>query len=130
MAGEPHGEPGCETESEPLPWHPDGEAYVDGGLSAAAPQPEGLTTITVSPISGPQGELREGHVHLCPLPEGPSVPFVAPSLAGMRCYLSFQNLRAARFSLGLSRDMRREWYEAGREDAARFLDDAHMPLTK
>ena len=128
------GEPGNESRSKikTIPWHPGGEAYVDGGLSAAAPRPVGLETITVSPISGPQGRLREDHSHMCPLPEGPSVPFVAPCLAGMRCYLSFQNLRAARGSLGLSRDLRREWHEAGRKDAARFLmrflEDTSVPL--
>jgi len=112
-----------------LPWSPHGEAYVDGGLSAAAPLlPRQLQchTITVSPISGPQGvrtPASDGpcaHLHLCPLDSSLRVPLIAPALAGMRCYLSVNNLRAAGESVGASGEALSVWYGRGVADAERF----------
>ena len=88
-----------------------------------------LSHVTVSPISGPRGVLRHpsalggptSHLHLCPADDSPRIPFVEPRLAGMRCFLSRQNLNALRCSLGASPAVMRRWYERGQVDAETLL---------
>jgi len=112
-----------------LPWSPHGVAYVDGGLSAAAPLlPHALRchTLTISPIAGPRGVIarpradRPAHLHLCPSDASLRVPLVAPALAGMRCYLSAQNLRALSASVHAPPEALKGWYERGAADAELF----------
>jgi len=113
-----------------LPFSPHGEAYVDGGITNTAPllaEACDAHTLTVSPISGPQGCLQgpsvsqPAHYHLAPQDHSLRAPGVAPRLAGMRCYLSVDNLRAFRVSVGASRRMLVRWYERGVADAEQFL---------
>jgi len=109
------------VEGDGLPFSPHGEAYVDGGLTAAVPLPPPelqLATITVAPISGPRGRLHEyEHLHVCPADASLKVPVVAPALAGMRCFLSVDNLVAARRSMGASVPSLQRYYERGQADA-------------
>lgn len=121
-----------------LPFSPHGEAYVDGGISNSAPvleRPAAVHTVTVSPISGPQGCLVAptaascGHYHLAPLDASPRVPFVAPALAGMRCFLSLDNLRAFQSSLSGRPATLTRWYERGVADAERFAAEHAPPET-
>jgi hypothetical protein len=95
-------------------------AYVDGGLSAALPPlpPDlGLRELTVSPISGPRGAARDGRrLHLCPSDRSWRLP-VAPSLRGLRVYLSVDNAHAAQAAVGAPPAVLQRWYERGREDA-------------
>ena len=88
------------------------------------------STITCSPISGPSGALSPGsHFHLCPLDGGSGkLPWVAPKLAGMRCYLSVENLRAFQVSMRAREHTLRKWYERGSEDAQRFTAEHEPPL--
>ena len=115
--------------STALPQFPHGVAYVDGGLSAVAPLlPSAVRShvITVSPISGPHGMLSPpladapAHLHICPLDSSFRIPFIAPAIGGMRCYLSAQNVRAFGESLGASPDVLVDWFKQGRADAERF----------
>jgi len=118
-------------------------AFVDGGLSQAAPWlPPPLSAgraITISPLCGPRGVLsRRGgrgggggggggssddgggdvtHLHLCPIETSPRIPLAAPRLAGLRLFLSLDNLRAAGASIGASPDELRWWHDRGAEDA-------------
>ncbi|EOD28210.1 hypothetical protein EMIHUDRAFT_468714 [Emiliania huxleyi CCMP1516] len=121
-----------------------GAAFVDGGLSQAAPWlPPPLSAgraITISPLCGPRGVLsRRGgrggggggggggssddggggvtHLHLCPIETSPRIPLAAPRLAGLRLFLSLDNLRAAGASIGASPDELRWWHDRGAEDA-------------
>jgi hypothetical protein len=128
---------------EGLPFHPDGEAYVDGGITNTAPLLHDVCnvhTLTISPVSGPHGcivspeggegragGLRRGHYHLAPLDASPKLPWVAPRLAGMRCYLSLDNLRALSRSMGARELTLLQWYEQGIEDAIRFTAEVAPP---
>ena len=129
-----------------LPFSPHGEAFVDGGITNTAPLLDALCgahTLTVSPVSGPNGCLRPGrlvevrsaeagtvnvplpaealaHYHLTPDDTSTRVPGIAPRLAGMRVYLSVDNLRALRGSLGASPRVLTRWYERGLSDAEQF----------
>ena len=116
---------------EQLPFSPHGEAYVDGGITNTAPVLQHVVrnahTLTVSPVSGPQGCLQPAsttataHWHLTPLDTSPRLPLVAPKLAGMRCYLSVDNIRALQTSMGAGPRTLERWYERGQQDAERFL---------
>lgn len=119
-------------ENDRLPYSPHGEPFVDGGLTAAVPfvPDDSLLHLTVSPVSGPRGRLvnkqalggpRE-HLHVCPEDTSLRLPFVAPELAGMRCFLSLQNLQALRSTMGASTKAMRRWYERGQADAELQLD--------
>ena len=119
-----------------LPFSPHGEAYVDGGITNTAPllaEACDAHTLTVSPIGGPQGCLQApsasqpGHYHLAPLDQSLRVPGVAPRLAGMRCYLSVDSLRALRASVGASPRTLKRWYECGVADAEQFLARHEAP---
>ena len=116
-----------------LPFSPHGEAYVDGGLSDSAPRlpPSiGVDALTITPISGPQGRLVDGppsHFHLAPLDDSPRVPLIAPRLAGMRVYLSRDNLQAFGASLGASPRKLEDWHRRGELDAERFLREHPEP---
>ncbi len=119
-----------DTDLEALPYSPYGEAFVDGGLTAAVPRPPAelqLALVTVAPISGPRGDLgvacSSAHLHVCPADTSVKVPFIAPSLAGLRCYLSSDNLVAARRTLGASPQTLRHWFERGEEDAEWLLQN-------
>mmetsp|Transcript_41336 Transcript_41336/g.96641 ORF Transcript_41336/g.96641 Transcript_41336/m.96641 type:complete len:203 (+) Transcript_41336:545-1153(+) len=114
---------------------PYGRAFVDGGLTSAAPlAPASLQvhTVTISPFSGPQGVLNPGdaatpaHLHLCPMEASVRFPLIAPRLAGMRCFLSVANLLAFSASVGAPPSELRRWYQRGVEDAMRFETD-HAP---
>ena len=113
-----------------LLYSPHGAAYVDGGLSNAAPVLPDAPTLTVSPLSGPQGLLSASaprHWHLCPADASLRVPFVAPKVAGMRCYLSADNWRAfLRSMAGGRRPTLERWYERGQADGERFARE-HEP---
>lgn len=115
--------PSCHPDhaDDRLPYSPHGDAFVDGGLSAAAPLVPGFRNVTISPISGPQGRFSDRHFHLCPIDTSPRFPF-APRLAGMRCYLSIANLQALPASVAISPSLMRDWYDRGGADAQRFLD--------
>ena len=129
-----------------LPFSPHGEAYVDGGISDTAPiLPASLRVhaLTVSPISGPRGRLTAStsgserrapdgapleHYHLCPEDDSPRVPWVAPRLAGMRCYLSRNNLQAmAAAGAGASPKKLEAWYGRGQSDPQRWLERWEPP---
>lgn len=131
------------SEDRGLPYSPYGLAYVDGGLSQAAPRPPpslGLDLLTVSPVSGPRGLMREGgaargdaspgdashHWHWCPADDSWGLP-IAPSLAGMQCYLSVANLRALSASVGASEGELRRWYQLGEADAQCFFERHPTP---
>ena len=120
-----------EESRDQLPSSPHGEAFVDGGLSAAVPLPPAemqLALVTVAPISGPRGSLGSDHLHVCPADDSLKLPFAAPSLAGLRCYLSVDNLVAARRTLGASPKALRKYYERGQEDAEWLLNaNANWP---
>jgi hypothetical protein len=113
-----------------LPFSPHGEAYVDGGITDTAPRlPEelGVHALTVSPVAGPQGRLTAPdasveHFHLTPLDASFRLPFVAPSLAGMRVYCSRDNLHALGDATRGGAQRLKDWYRRGQEDAHRFLD--------
>ena len=122
--------------SAALPFSPHGEAYVDGGITVAAPRLAdvcGAHTLTVSPVSGPQGLLcrpsvtAPAHHHLTPIDTSLRVPLCAPSLAGMRCFLSVDNARALRTTMGAGPRLLTKWYERGAEDAARFVGEFPVP---
>lgn len=91
-----------------------------------------MHALTVSPIAGPQGLLAPSssrgddhtlaHYHLTPEDASPRVPLLAPKLAGMRCYLSRDNLQAASAAAGASPQRLERWYERGQSDASRFLE--------
>ena len=120
-----------------LPFHPDGEAYVDGGITNTAPLLNDLLdvhTLTISPMSGPQGcmippegDEKPGHFHLTPLDTSLKLPLVAPRLAGMRCYLSVDNLRAFGRSMGAREVTLRRWFDKGIEDASWFTAETVPP---
>ena len=118
------GPPSSEADEGPLPFSPHGDAYVDGGLTCAlplVPASLGLRQLSVSPISGPRGELVSAcvdgapceHLHVCPTDDSAKLPWVAPSLAGLRCYLSLDNLRSARVATGAPRRVLECLYERG-----------------
>ena len=98
-------------------------------------RPAAVHTVTVSPISGPQGCLVAptaascAHYHLAPLDASLRVPFVAPALAGMRCFLSLDNLRAFQSSLSGRPATLTRWYERGVADAERFAAEHAPPET-
>ena len=116
-----------DDDHEAVPHTPYGGAFVDGGLTAAIPIPPPelqLALVTVAPVSGPRGARHlasSAHVHVCPLDGSLKVPFIAPSLAGLRCYLSRDNLVAARHTLGASPKTLRRWFERGQQDADLLL---------
>jgi predicted acylesterase/phospholipase RssA len=118
---------GMSHDHEAVPYSPYGGVFVDGGLTAAVPTPPPelqLALVTVAPVSGPRGELNSAsraHVHVCPSDGSLKVPFIAPSLAGLRCYLSRDNLVAARHTLGASPNTLRSWFERGQQDAELLL---------
>ena len=124
---------GASAEEPALPFSPHGTPFVDGALTAAVPfvPDERLEHITVTPMSGPRGLLvnpvalggpRE-HVHVGPRDDSVRLPLVTPALAGMRCFLSAQNLRALQASTGRSRGALRSWYERGQQDAEMLFSD-------
>ena len=51
----------------------------------------------------------------------------APRLAGMRCFLSRDNLHAFGASLGASPRRLKSWYDRGQRDAERFLEGFPEP---
>ena len=110
-------------------------AHSNAGVSDTAPRLPpafGVHALTVSPIAGPQGLLAPSssrgddhtlaHHHLTPEDASPRVPLLAPKLAGMRCYLSRDNLQAASAAAGASSQRLERWYERGQSDASRFLE--------
>lgn len=99
------------------------QAYVDGGLSCAAPKlPVSVVskTLTVSPLSGPRGSLAPDHDHICPRETTLCLPFSA-NLAGLPCYLSLGNLQAAGQAMGASRAALQLWFDRGAADAEDYL---------
>lgn len=146
-------DPGCEYDggqaaahdaamTGALPFSPHGEAYVDGGITNTAPllhklpttstlcTPPVAATLTCSPISGPHGCVSQSsrdHFHLCPSDASVRVPWWTPALAGMRCHLSIDNLRAFKMSLGAREHTLTEWFRRGRTDAERFTHETEPP---
>lgn len=129
--------------AEGLPFSPHGEAYVDGGISDAAPTLRavmGTHALTVSPISGPEGLLDPGrdfrapdgfplaHYHLCPVDTSWRLPGVVPRIGGMRCYVSRDNLQAAGAAgRGATPKRLEEWYARGKRDAERWIEQWAPP---
>lgn len=121
-----------------LPFSPHGEAYVDGGITNTAPLlrdvVSGCHTLTVSPVSGPQGCLQppsaddpSAHYHLAPHDSSLRWPLGAPKLAGMRCYLSVNNFRALQHTMGARPHTLKTWFERGMRDAERFTSEFQPP---
>ena len=96
-------------------------AYVDGGITAAAPIVPAACTVTVSPLSGPTTS-RPGH-RISP---ARGTRLGALTLADLPVDLSVDNARALVHSLGASPSVLRSYFERGQRDAAAFA--AQAPL--
>lgn len=130
------------------------DSYCDGGISWTAPvlgsaKNDGhpilpVHTISVSPIVGPSGLLASmsssigvedsdsssidlNHWHIAPRHQGFRVPFAAPELGGMRCYLSAMNARAMLQALAGRPHVLRDWFEAGIDNGNQFLNEYPVP---
>ena len=123
-----------------------GRWYVDGGIAAPAPptpldRADGAIRVVISPISG--GPLveeaedgdemitRRGRQssHRISPPDDTRrlLPFALRLRGGLSVFPSVQNLRALGISAGAaSRDDLMRWYDAGREDGAKFLRDVRL----
>ena len=121
-----------------------GRWYVDGGIAAPAPptpldRADGAIRVVISPISGgPLVEEAEGgdemirrgrRSHRISPPDESRrlLPFALRLRGGLSVFPSVQNLRALGISAGAaSRNDLMRWYDAGREDGAKFLRDVRL----
>ena len=118
--------------------------YVDGGIAAPAPptpldRADGAIRVVVSPISGgplveeaEDGDemIRRGRQSHRISPSDDTrrlLPFALRLRGGLSVFPSVQNLRALGISAGAaSRGDLMRWYDAGREDGAKFLRDVRL----
>ena len=116
-----------------------GRWYVDGGIAAPAPPTpldgaDNAIRVVVSPISGgPLAEeaedgdgdemIRRRSHRISPSDDTRRLlPFALRLRGGLSVFPSVQNLRALGISAGAaSREDLMRWYDAGREDGAKFL---------
>ena len=120
-----------------------GRWYVDGGIAAPAPptpldRADGAIRVVISPISGgPLVEAEDGDemirrgrrsYRISPPDDSRRLlPFALRLRGGLSVFPSVQNLRALGISAGAaSRNDLMRWYDAGREDGAKFLRDVRL----